>query len=172
MNIEDIRTLYTYNRWANRRVCEAARLLEVRDFVRDLRASHSSVRGTLVHIMWGEWVWLQRWKRESPKQMFAADDFPSPVELEARWQTVEREQEQFIERLTDAELRELVSYENLQGQRWEYTRGQMMQHVVNHSSYHRGQVAILLRQLGKIPNATDFLVFFDETASFGSATRR
>ena len=92
--------------------------------------------------------------------------------MKPRWYTVEREQAQFIERLTDADLRERVSYENLQGQRWEYTRGQMMQHVVNHSSYHRGQVAILLRQLGKIPNATDFLVFFDETASFGSATRR
>ena len=58
MNIEDIRTLYHYNRWANRRVCQAARLLDVRDFARDLRASHSSVRGTLVHIMWGEWLYF------------------------------------------------------------------------------------------------------------------
>ena len=165
MNIEDIRTLYAYNRWANHRVCEATRRLDVRDFVRDQRVSHSSVRGTLIHIMWGEWVWLQRWRGESPKQMFASDDFPSLVEVEARWDTVEREQKQFIERLTDAELRERVSYENLQGQRWEYIRGRMMQHVVNHSSYHRGQVAVLLRQLGKTPSPTDFLVFFDEATS-------
>ena len=54
--------------------------------------------------MSGEWLWLQRWRGESPKQVFAADDFPSLVELEAGWQTVEREQEQCIERLTDADL--------------------------------------------------------------------
>jgi uncharacterized damage-inducible protein DinB len=165
MNIEDIRTLYAYNRWANHRVCRAVRLLDEREFVRDLRASHSSVRSTLVHIMWGEWLWTQRWRGESPKQAFDPTDFPSLPDVEARWDPVEREQEQFIEGLSDEHLQERVSYENLQGQRWKYTRGQMMQHVVNHSSYHRGQVAILLRQLGKTPNATDFLMFFDEVAS-------
>ncbi len=165
MNLEDIRSLYAYNRWANHRVCQAVRPLGASDFVRDLRASHSSVRGTLIHIMWGEWLWLHRWKGESPKHVFAPEDFPTLVELEARWYTVERQQAQFIDRLTDVELRERVSYENLQDQRWEYTRGQMIQHVVNHSSYHRGQVAVLLKQLGKTPNATDFLVFFDEAAS-------
>ncbi|MGH9580827.1 MAG: DinB family protein [Terriglobales bacterium] len=162
MTSEDIRTLYDYNRWANHRVCEAARSLQGSDLVRDLRTSYSSVQGTLVHILWGEWLWVQRWRGESPKQVFAASDFPSLAELEARWRAVEREQEQYIAQLSDQDLRELVSYENLQGQRWEYTRGKMMQHVVNHSSYHRGQVATLLRQMGKTPNATDFLMYFDE----------
>ena len=50
------------------------------------------------------------------------------------------------------------------GQRWEYALGHMMQHTANHSSYHRGQVVTLLRQLGKTPEATDFLVFLDENA--------
>jgi uncharacterized damage-inducible protein DinB len=113
MTPEDVRTLYAYNRWANHRVCQAARPLSASEFVRDLRASHSSVRGTLVHIMWGEWLWLRRWKGESPKQVFAPEDFPSLAEVESRWCTVEREQAQFIERLTDVELRERVSYENL-----------------------------------------------------------
>lgn len=171
MNIEDLRTLYSYNRWANHRACEAARDLEARDFVRDLGASHSSVRGTLVHIMWGEWLWLQRWRAESPTLVFTSDDFPDVTTIEARWSTVWREQEQFIDRLTAEDLRERVSYENLQGQRWEYTRAQMMQHVVNHSSYHRGQVATSLRQLGTTPHATDFLLFFDETDSTLSGVR-
>jgi len=162
MRIEDVRNLYAYNRWANHRVCEAARSLDVPQFVQDLRASYSSVKGTLVHILWGEWLWLQRWSGESPKQVFVPEEFPSLAELEVRWNTVEREQQEFIERLTDDGLRERVSYENLQGQRWTYTRAQMMQHVVNHSSYHRGQVAVLLRQLGKTPSATDFLLFLDE----------
>lgn len=165
MDIEDIRTLYSYNRWANHHALDASSRLEVSDFERDLGAGHSSIQGTMVHIMWGEWLWLQRWRGESPKRVFVPNDFPSLAELEAQWKAVERGQEQFIEDLKDEHLRERVSYENLQGQRWEYTRGQMMQHVVNHSSYHRGQVAALLRQLGKTPAPTDFLVFFDEMAS-------
>ena len=55
-----------------------------------------------------------------------------------------------------------MSYENLQGVRWEYSLAEMMQQLVNHSSYHRGQVAVLLRQLGQKPLPTDFLVFLDE----------
>lgn len=80
-----------------------------------------------------------------------------------------RDQKEFVERLTDEDLRERVSYENQRGERWEYTRAHMMQHVVNHSSYHRGQIAVLLRQLGKGPIATDFLLFLDEAGRKGSA---
>lgn len=168
MRMEDIRTLYAYNRWANRRACDAARPVELSDFVRDLQTSFRSIRGTLVHILWAEWLWVRRWRGESPRQVFAPEDFPSLAQIEARWKTVEREQKQFMERLTEEALHERVAYENLQGERWEYTRAQMMQHVVNHSSYHRGQVAALLRQLGKAPAGTDFLLFFDEMSSRNS----
>jgi uncharacterized damage-inducible protein DinB len=82
--------------------------------------------------------------------------------LESQWSAVEREQDTFLDNLTDELLTGRVSYENLQGVRWEYSLAEMMQHVVNHSSYHRGQVAVLLRQLGQTPLATDFLLFLDE----------
>ena len=165
MDIEDFRTLYAYNRWANRRVTTAARPLGIEDFTRDVGASHGSVRGTLVHILWGEWVWLQRWRGDSPTQVFTPEQFPDAAALEARWTIIEREQQAFVERLTEQRLNTLVAYHNLQGQRWEYLLRHMMQHVVNHSSYHRGQVVAFLRQLGHTPPATDFLVFFDEAAS-------
>jgi len=74
---------------------------------------------------------------------------------------VENEQQAFLENLNDELLNTRVSYENLEGHRWEYSLAHMMQHVVNHSSYHRGQVAAFLRQLGQTPSATDLLVFLD-----------
>lgn len=162
MDTEDARTFYAYNRWANRRVLEAARQLGAGDFIRDLGASHGSIRGTLLHILWGEWLWLQRWRGESPKQVFAPEQFPDVAGLEARWTIVEREQQLFLETLTSEHLNTRLAYENLQGERWEYSLAQMMQHVVNHSCYHRGQVVTLLRQLEQKPPATDFLVFFDD----------
>jgi len=165
VNNDEIRTLYAYNRWANRRLLGAARVLPWPDFIRDLRGSHGSLRGTLVHIVWAEWLWTRRWQGESPKEIFAAEDFHDWVTLESRWTIVENEQQAFLESLNDELLTFRVSYENLKGQRWEYSLVHMLQHGINHSSYHRGQVAALLRQLGHSPPATDFLVFLDETMS-------
>jgi len=162
VNTAEVRTLYAYNLWANRRVLKTSRFLQWPDFIRDIGASHGSIRGTLVHILWGEWLWLRRWQGESPRQVFAAEEFSEWMALECRWSALEQEQNVFLENLTDARLSMRVSYENLQGVRWEYSLAEMMQHLVNHSSYHRGQVAVLLRQLGQKPLTTDFLVFLDE----------
>ncbi len=162
MNAAEIRTLYGYNRWANRRLLRAAQLLKWQDFTKDLGASHGSIRGTLVHILWGEWLWLRRWRGESPKQVIAPEEFPDWRAVESRWNGVEQEHNMFLESLTDELLIRRVSYENLEGVRWEYSLAEMMQHLANHSSYHRGQVAVLLRQLGQTPPATDSLVFLDE----------
>lgn len=163
MKVEDIRALYAYNRWANHRVFQTLRSLNNDDFVRDLGTSHSSIRGTLVHIVWAEWLWLQRWRGESPKRRFSPEEFSTAAEVETSWHTVEEEQQKYLDSLTNDDLQTRVSYENLAGERWEYTRAAMMQHVVNHSSYHRGQIATLLRQVGKAAQPTDFLVFLDET---------
>lgn len=162
MNTAEIRTLYAYNRWANHRALKTSRALKWQDVVRDLGASHGSIRGTLVHVIWGEWLWLRRWRGESPMQVFAAEEFSDWAALESQWSAVEEEQNAFLEKLTVELLSRRVSYENLRGVRWEYSLAEMMQHVVNHSSYHRGQVVVLLRQLGQTPLATDFLAFFDE----------
>jgi uncharacterized damage-inducible protein DinB len=167
MNTEDIRTLYAFNRWANHRSLADARALDSQELTRDLGASYPSVHATLVHILWAEWLWLRRWQGESPKQVFAPAELGDLSAIESRWEEVEREQESFIAQLTDERLVIRIGYENRQGERWEYSLGHMMQHVVNHSSYHRGQVVALLRQLGHLPQATDFLLFFDE----GGGTR-
>ncbi len=167
MNVDDIQTLLAYNQWANRRLLAAVRPLDPRDFPRDLGASHGSVQGTLVHILWGEWLWLRRWRGESPRRVFAAAEFPSVDALASCWEEVERDQDAFVAGLTEQRLAARVAYENLEGVRWEYPLAQMMQHLVNHSAYHRGQVVTLLRQLRQKPPATDFLIFLDETVSGG-----
>jgi len=53
------------------------------------------------------------------------------------------------------------SYVNVKGETWPYPLHEMLVHVVNHSTYHRGQVATMLRQLGKTPLSTDYLVLLD-----------
>lgn len=160
-----VQELYRYNRWANSRFFEAVCGLTRDAFVKDLGSSYPSVRDTLTHIVWAEWLWLQRWKGTSPQTVFQATDFPLSDTLRARWLEIEVEQSAFLEAVTAERLLSIVRYVNLQGQTWEYPLWRQMYHVVNHSTYHRGQITTMLRQLGARPVPTDFLMFHDEMES-------
>ena len=81
--------------------------------------------------------------------------------LKARWFEVTREQTEFIASITENSLKTPITYVNTQGETFTYPLWQILQHVVNHSSYHRGQITTMLRQLGAKPEATDFLLFYD-----------
>jgi uncharacterized damage-inducible protein DinB len=94
--------------------------------------------------------------------MFNAADFPNAAVLKTKWAEVENEQTDFVNSLTDESLERVIAYTNTNGEVWQYSLGMMMQHVVNHSSYHRGQVTTMLRQLGAEAVPLDFLVFIDE----------
>jgi uncharacterized damage-inducible protein DinB len=162
MELSDIRQLYDYNRWASRRILTVVSALASEDFIRPMGNSYSSVRDTLAHILGAEWIWLERWQGRSPRALLDAATFPTVQSLESRWETVGQEQAQFIEALTAQGLCEELAYINQRGERYAYPLWQQLVHVVNHSSYHRGQVITLLRQLGAEAASTDFLVYFDE----------
>jgi uncharacterized damage-inducible protein DinB len=162
MNADDARALIAYNRWANDRMLDDVRPLDAAQLTADLATSFRSVIGTLAHLYWAEWLWLRRWQRESPKQLLSLDRYRMLGDVEQPWRDVQAEQERFAGELTDERLRERIGYENFRDERWEYSLARMIQHLLNHSSYHRGQVVTLLRQLGRVPRATDLLVWIDE----------
>jgi uncharacterized damage-inducible protein DinB len=165
MDVPLIQELYRYNRWANDRVFEAVAALSPQDFTKDLCNSYPSVRDTLTHIVSGEWIWLQRWKGTSPRQMFDPEQFSELKPLRARCAELGADQRAFLEEITRERLRAVLPYVNLKGQTWRYPLWRQMYHVVNHSSYHRGQLTTMLRQLKAVPVSTDFLVFHDELES-------
>ncbi len=162
MNRQDIELLYRYDRWANDLVFRCASKLTAEQFTRDLQSSHRSVRDTLAHILAAEWIWLKRWLGTSPRSLFDPAQFPDVASLSAKLRETEQDQIKFIETLTDESIAAAISYTNTKGEQWEYPLGHMMQHLVNHSSYHRGQVTTMLRQLGAEAVSVDLLYFFDE----------
>lgn len=85
--------------------------------------------------------------------------------LESSCADLVRDQNRFIEALTDARLASRTAFVNSRGQPCEFSLAHMMLHVVNHSSYHRGQVVTLLRQLGQTPPSTDFTLYLLETST-------
>ena len=160
MQIDDIRTLYRYNQWANQRLLAAVRLLPASEFTRDLRASFGSVKGTLVHVLAGEWNWLHWWQGKPSSKLRGSEDFADAEALASAFPSLEREQWDFISGLTDDLLRAPCKVRAS-----EYALALLMQHLVNHSTYHRGQAATLLRQLGHAPPPTDFRLFLDDAHS-------
>lgn len=165
MNPATIGGLYRYNDWANEQLLDAASRLPAADFTRDLSSSHRSIRDTLTHIVWSEWIWLQRWKGVSPTLVFAPADFPDAEALRERFRSVSGERSAFLGETSAATLLQVVEYTNLQGETWRYPLWQQLHHVVNHSTYHRGQVVTLLRQTGAAAPATDLLVYYDQGGS-------
>jgi uncharacterized damage-inducible protein DinB len=161
MDLETILELYEYNRWANARSLQAASTVSPEDFTKEVGGSFASLRGTLAHVYGAEWIWLERWRGTSPRKLPFALDFPDVESIRSRWQDVEREQKKFLDGLDGARLAEVISYVNLKGETFAYPLGRMLQHVVNHSTYHRGQVATILRQLGATPLSTDLLLYDD-----------
>jgi uncharacterized damage-inducible protein DinB len=162
MNKIDVELLFEYNRWANAHVLTAVSKLTAEQFTKDLSNSFPSIRDTLVHMVWAEWIWLMRWRGQSPKIVFAAGDFPDVARLKEKWSEIEAGQIELINTLTEESLKTVIAYFNTKGEEWKYPLGHMMQHVVNHASYHRGQIITMLRQLGAEAVSTDFLLLFDE----------
>lgn len=166
MNVADIRELYAYNRWANARALDIAATLTHDEQHRQLGTSYDSVLGTLVHILWAEWVWLGRWRPHAPGDL-NPQSTSDLLELRQRWAAFESEQTRFVSKLVNNDLVRMISYENPPGTPWSYSLQHMLQHVVNHSTYHRGQLTSMFRTLGATPRPFDFLVYFDERAEAG-----
>ena len=158
MNTNDLGVLFAYNGWANRRMLDAAAELSADEYDRDLGASFRSVRGTLLHIYLGECRWLRRWQDGTQLPDFPPDALPDVAALAAAWSDHEAEKATFVASLTDERLLERI---DIRGK--EFTLNELVQHVINHSTYHRGQVTLLLRLLGRTPPATDFGLFLAET---------
>jgi uncharacterized damage-inducible protein DinB len=172
MTATEARELFAYNWWANHQVLTAAQPLSADDFVRDLKSSFPSIRDTLVHVLGAEWIWLRRWNGESPREHPPEWKALGCPELLVRWHEHETEQEAFLAPLTDARLAQPVAYRNTRGVAFEEPLHQLVRHAVNHSTYHRGQVTTMLRQLGYIAASSDLILYYRTRAARPEGTLR
>lgn len=163
--LDEIRQLFEFHRWANRRLLEAVAALTEEQFARDLGSSFPSVRDTLVHVLGAEWVWLTRWLGSSPSGTPPEWKRLAYPELLRVWEEMEAQQAAFVDGLTEERLDEVLAYRTLAGAPQESALWQMLRHVVNHGTYHRGQLTTMLRQLGGTPPSTDLIQFYRTVAT-------
>ena len=170
--IEELRDLFAYTAWANGGVLDAVAKLDAEAFTRDLGSSFPSVRATLVHLLGADWIWLARWHGTSPTALPEGWDLSSVDAIRQRWAEVERERAAFAAGLTDDDLARPLAYRNMKGEAFVNTLAETLRHVVNHSTYHRGQVVTMLRQLGAQGVNTDLIGFYRQRASGEAAGGR
>lgn len=169
MTPEEMRTLYDYNAWANHRSLQAAAGLTKDQFTKGLGSSFASVRDTLAHICGAEWIWLERFQGRSPAALPDVVECGDVESLRAKWADQEKRLLSFVGGLTQEDLNRVFEYKTLKFGVYKNPLWQSMQHVVNHGTYHRGQVTTMLRQLGAAAILTDLMHFYRERAVAANA---
>ena len=165
MNLEDLRVLLDYHYWARDRVLDAIEPLTPEQFTRDMGNSFRSIRDTVTHIYFAEWAWHSRWQGQSPTAPLPADMFPDVAAIRQTWKEHESKMRSFLEKLGEEGIHRVLEYKLISGQPGASVFWHMLQHVVNHASYHRGQVTTMLRQLGaNPPKSMDMIAFYRERA--------
>jgi uncharacterized damage-inducible protein DinB len=159
------RLLFDYNAWANQRSLEACAAVSDEQFIQPLGSSFSSLRDTLAHICAAEWIWHQRFRGISPSTFPDLSALNTVQLLSEYWAPQASDLRAFVARLTQDDLDREMEFKTLKFGVYKSLLWQSMQHVVNHGTYHRGQVTTLLRQLGAKPLLTDLMHFYREYSS-------
>jgi uncharacterized damage-inducible protein DinB len=99
------------------------------------------------------------------KAMIKPSDVPTIADVKMTWEQTGFATAKFLGTLTDKKLQETFTMSTAKGEQFTHSFAQALQHVVDHSTYHRGQVITLMRQMGHTPPNTGMISFFRETGS-------
>lgn len=155
-----------YNAWANERLYEMARRLSDEQYRQDVGAYFKSLHGTLNHIMTADLIWMRRLTGDGdhPNKLNAIV-FDDLMSLSAARQREDQRIIDFVETLSDAELEETLDYRMLNGMSEKQRRREVLAHLFNHQTHHRGQAHAVLTMLGMPePDPLDLLIMQRERA--------
>ena len=155
-----IRGLYEYHRWANRRLYDVAAGLGAAA-TRDMGKHWSvpTVKGMFAHLYGADSAWLARWTGTAPGRLAGDADFATLTDLRPRWDALEAEQRAFVDGLGEADLTRPVSYRNTEGTEFRVALGPLLQHVVNHATHHRSEIATMITLISGSPPDTGIATY-------------
>ena len=164
--VHNARMLARYNAWANRLIYDAVAALPAGEAVKERSTLFRNMVHTLNHNHVIALIWQAHLEgREHGFSARNTKDHPPLDELRAAQQTLDRWYLDWSATLTEPALGEEVRFTLIGGNRGVMTRGEILLHVVNHTTYHRGFVADLFYQVPAKPPTTDLPVFLREERS-------
>ena len=155
-----VTTHLRYHQWATGRVLDETVPLPSEQLVKSLGASFGSVYGTLVHTYQADCIWRDRLAGRPTGQLA---DYEAPgctYDLQKAWMDMLAEIVAWADGLSEGDWAREMSYTTLAGVPYRTPLWQMVLHVVNHGSHHRGQITNMLRQLGVKPANLDLIQFY------------
>jgi uncharacterized damage-inducible protein DinB len=163
MTRDEVTTLLDFHYWARDRMFSALEGVPADLYLRGSGGSFGSIRDTVVHIYSADWVWYSRWTGSSPTSMLDPGQYPDVGSIARAWTTLEGQVRALLASLGEEGMQRPIRFKSLAGSDTSELFWRLVQHVVNHGSYHRGQVTTLLRQAGVAPpKSTDLITFYRE----------
>jgi uncharacterized damage-inducible protein DinB len=140
--------LAAYNQWANNIVCGWLEQISEEQWTKQIVSSFPSIRETVLHVAGAEDIWLRRLKKEDSSIGLASVFKGTKDELISLWKQSSEGLKKFITGFDESRLNEKLDYKRLNGMAYSTPYYQVMGHVINHATYHRGQLVTMLRQAG------------------------
>ncbi len=160
------RQIYTqvdYNFWANQKTTELLSSLDRSVIDQPIANSFPTIKETLKHLHYVESIWLQRIHNDTHTQIPWPDANPSRDQLFADLLQASTDLKDYIHSIDIADLGRSVDFVTGEGAHLSLAIERIIYHVINHSTYHRGQVITMLKQLGiKDAVSTDLSFYYQE----------
>lgn len=159
ISADTLRLQLDYSAWATERLLGAAASLSLEELTRDFQTADKSVLGTLAHIFAADRLWLSRVLGQPPAAFITPEDRALALLL-AEWPALHRRWRDWMRDLNDASVERTISFQDLRGRPQANQVWQIVLHVVNHATHHRGQVAGFLRAMGHTPPPVDLMLYY------------
>ncbi|HWB24021.1 MAG TPA: DinB family protein [Chitinophagaceae bacterium] len=160
--MENISFLVDYHVWAHNKVLQQLQAITAEEWNKELGGSFPTLRELYKHLIVADYRWLQRWKGVSLAPIPDTFVFENYTQLNAIWQPILQEMKTVADHFFATDPDQPLNFTTSAGANFTMPFWQTLYQVVNHGSYHRGQVTNMLRMLDKKPVGTDIFLFFVE----------
>jgi len=159
--MSDVLKLIQYNTWANKRLIAQVDGLSQEQFEQEIGGSFPSLQKTIVHLLHSDWIWMHRFKGIPLVSVPNDWKMNTTSDIKSLWLPIQSNMEETIKNLAGEENR-MLKFITKRGDHYEMTFVDAVVHIANHGTYHRGQIANMLRILGEAPEHTDYFIFCTE----------
>ncbi|MBK8595280.1 MAG: DinB family protein [Holophagales bacterium] len=154
---DDLFALQDYNLWANKLLLESLAPLPHEEYVRELGGGWPSIRAALVHLAGATRAWAERFDGRDATTLPAVEEVPSLADAARMLNEADARVSAFLAARTPEQLAAPLVWKNLRGEEKAAPLWTVLRHTANHATYHRGQIAAMLKRVGGKPLATDLV---------------